>query len=262
MEQKSPAITITKEGHRARITFNRAERLNTLANDLVTELRAAIQDLAQDPDIRVLIFTGAGNRAFCAGADLSERRGMSDEQVRQTVAGLQALTSQLAAFPRPTIAAVNGYAFGGGLEIALACDLRYISDNARIGLTETRLGIIPGAGGTQRLPRLIGLGRAREMIFTGRRIDATTAVKWGVCEDVFPQEQLLDRVDEIAQEIASGGPLALEQAKFAINHGIESDIQTGLALERSAYNNLVPTHDRVEALAAFAEKRPPKFEGR
>lgn len=256
------AIRVQRHDHIAVITFERAERMNTLAKDLVCDLRDVLQELKSDPSIRVLVLTGAGDRAFCAGADLVERKAMSEAEVRSTVAGLQNLTSDIANFPRPTIAAINGYAFGGGLEIALACDLRYISDNARIGLTETRLGIIPGAGGTQRLPRLIGLGRAREMIFTGRRIDAATAVAWGVAEDVYPQEDLLSRVLDTAKEIAAGGPLALEQAKFAINHGFETDMQTGLALERAAYDTLIPTHDRVEALEAFTAKRSPKFEGR
>lgn len=262
MTTASPAVTLTRHDHVAVLCFERPERMNTLANDLVTDIRASLVELRDDQDIRVLILTGAGERAFCAGADLAERLGMNEQQVRETVAGLQDLTTEIANFPRPTIAAINGYAFGGGLEMALACDLRYIGDNARIGLTETRLGIIPGAGGTQRLPRLIGVGRAREMIFTGRRVDAATAVAWGICEDVFPQDELLSRVHEIAREISAGGPLALEQAKFAINHGIETDIDSGLAIERAAYDTLIPTHDRVEALEAFAEKRAPKFQGK
>lgn len=262
MTNPNPAVTITRYEHFAVLTFERAERMNTLARDLVADLHAALEDVRNDDRVRVIVLTGAGDRAFCAGADLAERLEMNEDQVRTTVAGLQALTTEIADFPRPTIAAINGYAFGGGLEIALACDLRYISDNARIGLTETRLGIIPGAGGTQRLPRLIGLGRAKEMIFTGRRIDAATAVTWGICEDVFPQEHLLSRVQEIAREIAAGGPLALEQAKVAINQGIDTDIVHGLDIERSAYERLIPTHDRVEALQAFAEKRSPDFKGR
>lgn len=262
MTEHSPAVTLTRHAHIAVIRFDRAERMNTLAADLVADLRTTLNELRDDKDVRVVILTGAGERAFCAGADLAERLDMDDDQVRQTVIGLQELTSQIANFPRPTIAAINGYAFGGGLEMALACDLRYISDNARIGLTETRLGIIPGAGGTQRLPRLIGLGRAREMIFTGRRIDAATAVTWGICEDVFPQNELLSRVREVAREIAAGGPLALEQAKIAVNQGMETDLESGLAIERAAYDTLIPTHDRVEALEAFAAKRSPKFEGR
>lgn len=261
-ESPRDSLLVQRHGHIAVLTFQRAERMNTLAKDLVDALREALVTLKNDPAIRVLILTGSGDRAFCAGADLAERKGMADDEVRRTVAGLQALTTLIANFHMPTIAAINGYAFGGGLEIALACDLRYISDNARIGLTETRLGIIPGAGGTQRLPRLIGLGRAREMIFTGRRIDAATAVAWGVAEDVYPQEKLLSRVLDIAKEIAGGGPLALKQAKIAINQGVETDIARGLEIERNAYDALIPTHDRVEALDAFAQKRSPVFEGR
>lgn len=262
MTAQSPAVSVQRTGHIAQITFEREARLNTLARDLVHDLRAALNTLRDDKDVWVIILTGAGDRAFCAGADLSERRGMNDEEVRQTVAGLQALTRHIATMPQPTIAAVNGYAFGGGLEIALACDLRYFSDNARVGLTETRLAIIPGAGGTQRLPRLIGLGRAREMIFRARRINAEQALAWGLCEAVFAQDEFLQKVMEIAQDITASGPLALRQAKRAINHGIEQPLDAGLHIERDAYDALIPTHDRIEALEAFLAKRPPKFEGK
>lgn len=256
------AIRVDRFDHVTQITFTREERFNTLAKVMVDDLRAALSELAADTSIRALILTGAGQKAFCAGADLRERKDMDNAQVRATVAGLQALTTQIANFPKPVICAMNGVAFGGGLEIALACDLRYASDNAQMGLTETRLGIIPGAGGTQRLPRLIGLGRAREMIFTGRRIHAETALQWGVVEGVFPSERLVEEVQKIAAEIAEGGPIALEQAKFAINHGIQANLSTGLAIERAAYDVLIPTEDRIEALAAFSEKRKPNFQGR
>lgn len=261
MTATTPAAEITRTGHIAQITFQRPERLNTLARDMVYDLRAALHALRNDRNIRVIILTGSGDRAFCAGADLNERRGMNDAQVLQTVTGLQSLTREIATMPQPTIAAVNGYAFGGGLEIALACDLRYMSENARVGLTETRLGIIPGAGGTQRLPRLIGLGRAREMIFRARRITADMAADWGLCEGVFPIETLRDEVHSIAEDIAQAAPLALIQAKLAINQGIETTLDAGLAIERDAYSRLIPTHDRVEALEAFLAKRPPNFEG-
>lgn len=262
MSSPSPAVSIHRHGHIAEITFEREARLNTLAKDLVTDLNAALDELAQDNDVYVLTITGAGDRAFCAGADLAERKGMNDEDVKRTVEGLQALTTKIARFPHPTIAAVNGYAFGGGLEIALACDLRYFSDSAKVGLTETRLAIIPGAGGTQRLPRLIGVGRAREMIFRGMHIAADTALAWGLCEDIFPIQDLRSQVRIIAEEIASRGPLALVQAKIAINDGIEQSLPQGLMLERIAYDRLIPTWDRTEALEAFLAKRPPAFEGR
>lgn len=262
MTATTPAVSVTHHDHIAQITFERPERLNTLARDLVDDLRHTLTALRHDTNVRVITLTGAGDRAFCAGADLSERRGMNDEQVRQTVAGLQELTRHIATMPQPTIAAVNGYAFGGGLEIALACDLRYFSDTANVGLTETRLAIIPGAGGTQRLPRLIGLGRAREMIFRARRIDAETALRWGLCEEVFPLDQLKQEVLHIAQDISKAGPLALKQAKIAINDGIEQPLDAGLHLERDAYDALIPTRDRLEALDAFLAKRPPNFEGK
>lgn len=262
MTDSSPAVSVEYYDHIAEITFQREARLNTLARDLVTDLRAALDALRHDANTRVVLLTGAGNKAFCAGADLNERKGMTDAQVRETVAGLQSLTRDIATLPQPTLAAVNGYAFGGGLEIALACDLRYFSDTARVGLTETRLAIIPGAGGTQRLPRLIGLGRAREMIFRARRIDAKTALAWGLCEEVFSLDTLMSEVRTIAQEIASAGPLAIRQAKRAINEGIEQPLDAGLHIERDAYDALIPTTDRIEALEAFLAKRAPRFEGR
>lgn len=258
----TPAVLVERRDHVAILTFNREERHHTLAQDLVRALRDALHELAEDRSVRALVITATGAKAFCAGADLRERRGMNNDDVRKTVAGLQALTTQIANFPRPVLCALNGVAFGGGLEIALACDLRYAAASAKMGLTETRLAIIPGAGGTQRLPRLIGLGRAKEMIFTGRRIDAATAAAWGLVEGVFDADQLHAEVLAIAHEIAQGGPIALESAKFAIQHGIESDLSTGLAIERAAYDLLIPTEDRVEALVAFGEKRPARFQGR
>lgn len=244
------------------ITLNRPDRMNALNTALREGLHSALQQVEESDTVCSVVLTGAGPKAFCAGADLAERAGMSDREVKRTVRALQALTSRIANLPVPTIAAINGYAFGGGLEIALACDLRICASEAKMGLPEVQLGIIPGAGGTQRLSRAIGVTRARELIFTGRRIDGNQALTYGIVSESIEREALHARALELAAEINRAAPLALRQAKLAINRGIESDLDTGLAIESAAYDVLIPTEDRVEALAAFREKRKPEFKGR
>jgi len=164
--------------------------------------------------------------------------------------------------PKPILAAINGYALGGGLELALACDLRYAVPEAKIALTEVRLGIIPGAGGTQRLPRVVGPAKARELIYTGRRIDGVEAERIGLVNEVVEADRLVDRCVEVVDEIALGAPLAIAQAKFAIGYGTDVDLATGMAIERKAYEVLIPTEDRLEALRAFVAKDTPNFKGR
>lgn len=187
---------------------------------------------------------------------------MPEEQVRRFVPRLQALAGRLAAMTKPTIAAVQGAALGGGLELALACDLRFAAATATLGLTEVRLGIIPGAGGTQRLGRLVGPAIAKELVLTGRRIGADEAARLGVVNAVVEPAALLSHAMGVAREIAEAAPLAVAAAKFAIDAGLGVDLATGLQIERKAYETLIPTHDRVEALRAFAERRAPRFEGR
>ena len=220
-----------------------------------------IVDLKNDSDVRVVILTGAGEKAFCAGADLKERRGMTDHEVKKTVRLIGSTVNEVEALPQPVIAALNGVAFGGGLELALACDLRIGALEASVGLTETSLAIIPGAGGTQRLPRLIGVGKAKELIFTSKRLTAEEAEAIGILEYVVPRTQLLEKALELAESIAKNAPLALIQAKTAINQGMEVDLATGLKIEELAYQSLIPTEDRLEGLRAFAEKRPPQYKG-
>jgi enoyl-CoA hydratase/carnithine racemase len=243
------------------ITLNRPEAANALSLQMLYELHEAISGIRFDKTTRCVVITGAGDKVFCAGADLKERSGMDPVQVRQTVALIRQNINDLEALPQPVIAAVNGAAFGGGTELALACDIRVASDTAKFGLTETTLGIIPGAGGTQRLPRLIGKGRAKELIFTGRRIDAAEAQAIGLTEYLVPPVRLLDRALEIAGMIAQNGPIAVAQAKFAIEKGFDVDLQTGLAIEQNAYEITIPTKDRLEGLQAFREKRPPIYIG-
>ncbi|PUA36479.1 enoyl-CoA hydratase [Paenibacillus elgii] len=243
------------------ITLNRPEAANALSIKMLEELRDAAAGCQFDRSVRCIVITGAGEKAFCAGADLKERAGMDMNQVRRTVALIRESIHALEALPQPVIAAVNGAAFGGGTELALACDLRIASETATFALTETSLGIIPGAGGTQRLPRLIGKGRAKELIFTARKIDAEEARGMGLVEHVTPPESLLDKALEIAGRIARNAPVAVAQAKFAIDKGFDADLSTGLAIEHNAYEVTIPTKDRLEGLEAFKNKRSPIFKG-
>ncbi len=243
------------------LTLNRPEVMNALNFELLRALRDTIQQIRFDPGIRVAIITGAGEKAFCAGADLKERRTLSEPRVKEYIYTIRNLFSDIEHLNKPVIAAVNGIALGGGTEMALASDIRLAARHAVMGLTETRLAIIPGGGGTQRLPRLIGRGMAKELIFTGRRVDAAEAERIGLVNRVCDGGELVDECKKMAAMICETGPIAIEQAKSAINHGMETDIQTGLALESTAYQVTIPTRDRLEGLAAFREKRKPVFKG-
>jgi enoyl-CoA hydratase/carnithine racemase len=244
------------------LKLNRPEVMNAFNFSLLNALKNEIERLRFDNEVRVVVITGEGERAFCAGADLKERSTMDPVEVKKFILTIRNLFTSIEQLNKPVIAAVNGIALGGGTELALACDLRIASENASMGLTETRLGIIPGAGGTQRLPRLIGLGKAKELIFTGRRVSAREALEIGLVNSVCPLEFLMDQCRKLAGMICEAGPIAVEQAKYAINFGIETDIQTGLAIESNAYWVTVPTEDRIEALNAFKEKRKPVFKGK
>jgi methylglutaconyl-CoA hydratase len=255
-------VRVERAGAVATVTLSRPEAANALSKTLVADLRQALGDLAGDPTLAAVILTGAGDKAFCAGADLKERRGLTLDQTRGVLDELGALMNQVAAFPRAVIAAINGAAFGGGLELALAADLRLAADSAQLGLTEVRLGIIPGAGGTQRLARLCGVAVAKELILTGRRLDAAAALALGLVGRVVPAADLMDAAAALAAEIAQGGPLAVAQAKQAIDDGFGRPLADGLAVERAAYEVVLTSEDRNEGLAAFAEKRPPLWRGR
>jgi enoyl-CoA hydratase/carnithine racemase len=244
------------------LTLNRPDVMNSFNFSMLRALKEHMESLHFDPQVRVIIITGAGERAFCAGADLKERATYTDQQVREFIHTIRNLFTFIESVNKPVIAAVNGIALGGGTELALACDIRIASETASMGLTETRLAIIPGAGGTQRLPRLVGRGKAKELIFTGRRVDAREALEIGLVNKVSPPGALLDECMSMAEMICETGPIAVQQAKYAINQGIETDIHTGLAIESNAYWITIPTEDRLEALAAFREKRKPVFKGR
>lgn len=246
-----------KSGEALILRLNRPEALNALSRELLLELEQALATLSASPP-RVLILTGTG-RSFCTGADLKERSGMSPPEVRDFLLRVGILFQRIEALSCPVICAINGFAFGGGLELALCADVRLASSDAQMGLTETSLGIIPGAGGTQRLTRLIGLSKSKLLIFTARKIPASEAERLGIVDVV--SDNLLPDALALAEEMAKNAPIAVRQAKFAINAAAEADLATGLAVERNAYELTLPTKDRVEALNAFREKRAPKFTG-
>jgi enoyl-CoA hydratase/carnithine racemase len=244
------------------LTLNRPEVRNALNSKLLQELEVAIDEASLLEDLRVLLITGGGDRAFCAGADLKERLTMSESEVRSFLSAIRRVLVKLEELPLPVIAAINGFALGGGTELALACDLRVAVADATLGLTETRFAIIPGAGGTQRLPRLIGIPLAKELIYTGRQLSAQEALAKGLVNRIAPRDKLMEICLELAGEIAMAGPVALAQAKFAINKGQDVELHTGLAIEASAYETCIPTEDRIEGLEAFREKRQPVYKGR
>ncbi len=244
------------------LTLNRPEVMNSFNFQLLHALKEQIESVRFNRDVRVVIITGAGQKAFCAGADLKERTTLSPDQVKEFIFSIRNLFTSIEQLNKAVIAAVNGVALGGGTELALACDIRLASMNASMGLTETRLAIIPGAGGTQRLPRLVGRGKAKELIFTGQRIGAQEALNIGLVNQICEPNDLLDECKKMAAMICETGPIAIEQAKYAINYGIDADIHTGLAMESNAYWVTIPTEDRLEGLAAFKEKRKPVFKGK
>ncbi|OXT17460.1 enoyl-CoA hydratase [Bacillus sp. OG2] len=256
------SIDLKVENHAAIITLNRPEALNAFNYETLEELQRTVEDIRINPDVRVVIFTGAGDKAFSVGADLKERKTLSQTDVKRNVYKIGEVFSLIESLPQPTIAAINGFAFGGGMEMALSCDFRLAAQGTKMGLTETSLAIIPGAGGTQRLPRLIGQAKALELILTARRLTSEEALHYGLLTKAVPLDQLLEECLKLAEEMLANGPVALQQAKFAVKQGMNADLQTGLQIERKAYEVTIPTEDRLEALQAFSEKRKPEFKGR
>ncbi|MED4072189.1 enoyl-CoA hydratase-related protein [Priestia endophytica] len=244
------------------VTINRPEVLNCFDYETLKQLQEIVDAIHLDSNVNIVIFTGAGEKAFSAGADLKERKTLSEMQVKRNVKAIRDVFNSIANLPQPTIAAVNGYAFGGGFELMLACDFSIAVEEAKVGLTETSWAIIPGAGGTQRLPRLIGEAKAKELIFTARKISAQEAYELGILTKVVEKNTLMIACEAFAAEMMKNGPVALRQAKYAISQGMNADLQTGLAIESKAYELTIPTEDRLEALNAFSEKRMPKFKGK
>jgi enoyl-CoA hydratase/carnithine racemase len=255
-------VLVEREGSAAWLTLNRPHAANALSRELVASLRAELAALASQPDLAAVVIAGAGGKAFCAGADLKERLGMTLDETRAFLDELGALLGAIADFPRPVIAAIAGVALGGGLEIALACDMRLADETASLGLSEVRLGIIPGAGGTQRLARLCGIATAKELVLGGRRVDATTALRLRLVSQVVPPTELRAAVASLCADLSAAGPLALAQAKHAIDAGFGKPLDEGLAIERRCYEVVLASDDRNEGLRAFAEKRPPSYRGK
>ncbi len=261
MSETDSNVGIEIEAGIATITVDRPKKLNALDNDTLEELGEAFQDAIFDDEVGVVILTGAGEKAFVAGADIEmlSRQGVLDGKQNSLLG--QDLMDLIEDCPKPVIAAVNGFALGGGCELALACDFRYASENAVFGLPEVGLGILPGYGGTQRLPRLVGTGRAMEMILTGARIDAGEALRIGLVNRVLPLGELLPACRETAGAILSKGPLAVQMAKEAVRRGSLLSLKEGLALEADLFGLCSATEDMREGMKAFLEKRKPEFKG-
>ncbi|MGZ5089744.1 MAG: enoyl-CoA hydratase-related protein [Burkholderiales bacterium] len=245
------------------ITLDRPDTRNAINTQMGRELREIFAPLVfEAKDVRCIIVTGSGDKAFCSGGDLKERNGMSDADWRSQHALFEEAGYAIMNCSAPVIAAVNGGAFGGGCELALACDFIYAAASARFALTETSLGIIPGLGGTQNLPRAVGERRAKELIMSARLFSAQEALEWGMVNQICEDAQLMPMTLEAARRICANGPVAVRQAKKAIHYGLNADLRTGLAFEIECYNRTVVTEDRLEGVKAFVEKRKARFAGK
>ncbi len=244
------------------ITFNRPKALNALNSDLLDELDRALQDISGNEEIRVLVLTGAGEKAFVAGADITELAKLDTLSAKVFINKGLSIINKIAELPIPAIAAVNGFALGGGLEIAMACDFIYASTSARFGQPEINLGLIPGYGGTQRLPRIIGIGRAKELLLTGKMISAEEAYRLGIVNRILAPDALMGEAINIAREMAIKGKVALRAIKQAVNYGLNVDLASGLRIETDAFAVCLASSDAKEGTSAFLEKRKPLFKGR
>ena len=243
-------------------TIDGESRRNAISRAMLQELGQLVARVSSNRDVRAVILTGAGDKAFCAGADLKERTGMAEDEVRAFLNGLRLAFRAIEKSDCIFIAAINGAAFGGGTELALACDLRVAAPATELGLTEVKLGIIPGGGGTQRLARLIGPGRAKDLILTARRVNAAEAFSIGLVNRLAPEGHLLEVAFQLAEAVVVNAPVAVATAKHAIDEGTGLELDEALALELAKYEEVLKTEDRLEGLRAFAEKRPPVYKGR
>ena len=254
-------LLLERDAAIAVLTLNRPKALNALTQATLGELTQAARELDRDPGVGVVIVTGSGEKAFAAGADIREMESFGPAQAEDHARKGQAAVAAFARMSKPVIAAVNGYALGGGLELALACDIRIASENAQMGLPEVSLGTIPGFGGTQRLARAVGAARAKELILTGRRVTAAEAERIRLVNRVVPQAELLSTCKQLARDILANGPVALRLAKEVIDRGLETNLDTGLRLEEKAFGLTFATADQKEGMKAFTEKRKPSWKG-
>ena len=263
MADEAFPIEVEQRGNVVVWTIDREARSNALSRATLFAFGKLAREAVSNPSVRAIVITGRGEKAFCAGADLKERQGMSENDVRVQVELYRSELGPLDRSPKPVIAALNGVAFGGGLELALVCDLRVAAAHVSLALPETTLGIIPGAGGTQRLGRIVGEARAKEMILLGRRLDAQEALAWGLVNRVTPAgTNVVDDAVAWIDPIANGAPIAQSAALEAIDRSFDVGLEMGLELEKVSYDKVLVSEDRREALAAFAEKRKPRFSGR
>jgi enoyl-CoA hydratase len=260
MELKN--LLVQKDEKVAVITINRPSVLNSLNDETVSELQQCLREISKEGKTRVVIISGSGEKAFVAGADIGELKQCDAlSGYRKSINGHR-LLQHIENMEQVVIAAINGFALGGGCELALACDIRIASENAKLGQPEVNLGLIPGYGGTQRLPRLVGRGKAKELIFTGDMVDANEALRIGLVDRVVPLAELLKTAKEMAAKIASKGPLAVKSAKRAINLGLDVDLRSGCEYEASEFSAICATEDKTEGTSAFLEKRKPNFKGK
>lgn len=255
-------LLFEKEGTIGLLTINRPKVLNALNRETMTEISQVVGKIATDPEVAVLIITGAGEKSFVAGADISEMRTLSALEGRAWSKFSQATFNAIENLPQPVIAAVNGYALGGGCELAMSCDIRIASEKAKFGQPEVLLGVVAAFAGTQRLPRLVGKGRAKELLFTGDQIDAAEAYRIGLVNKVVPAGELLMAAKALAEKIISRGPVAVQLCKAAVNEGLDMDLESGQAYEAEVFGLCFATADQKEGMNAFVEKRPAKFTGK
>ncbi len=255
-------LLIEKKDKIAIVTINRPKVLNALNATVIDELEKCFLELKDDPEVGVVILTGAGEKAFVAGADITGLVDLNPLQGKEFAEKGQRVFNLIENLGKPVIAAINGYALGGGCELAMACTIRIASETAKLGQPEVNLGIVPGYGGTQRLPRLVGKGRAMELILTGRMVDAQEAYQMGLVNKVVPPDKLLEEAEAMAKVILSKGPLAVKYAMEAVNRGLETTLEEGLRIEADLFGICCATEDKTEGTKAFLEKRKPNFQGK
>ena len=255
-------IIVKKEEGVGWITLNRPHRLNTMTLDMMNEFASALADFESDKEVKCVVITGAGEKAFSAGADVTSFTGITPSMASDASMKGHELTARIEALGKPVIACINGYALGGGLEISLACDFRIASESAQLGATEIKLGLMPGWGGTQRLARIVGLSKAKELIMLGDRITAEEAHKIGLVNKVVPRDKLIEETKAFAKNFVEGPPVALKAAKHALNYATQVPLDVGLKFESEAFGIVLSTKDVMEGVSAFMSKRKPEFKGK